>query len=151
MLEQNAIHVELSSTALSMDKALAFVQTEEYGGIASFIGTVRNQNENKEVESLFYEAHTSLAQNTLMEIANEARSKFFPAKGKIWISHALGKLALGDKAVIVAVATKHRAACMQACQYIIEELKQRAPIWKQENYTKGDQQWLDGKSIIPTV
>ncbi len=126
-------------TPLSLDRALEAVYDEDGGGVALFIGRVRRHNEGKTIRHLFYECHVSMAEKKFDEIVAEMYSKW-PVK-KVAIEHRLGRLEVGEIAVIVAVSAEHRQEAIEACRYGIDELKRRVPIWKKEISDTGEE-WI---------
>lgn len=131
---------------LSIEEAIAFTQGAQHGAQASFIGYVRNHNEGKPVDGLTYDIHQSLAEAILGKIAKKAQEKW--GRGlKIYLAHATGYLSIGGIAVIVMVSSAHRAESLQACAWIIEEIKFKAPVWKKEDYMDGQQEWTKGHSL----
>ena len=121
---------------------------DEAGAQVVFTGVVRNQNEGKSVESLEYEAHDGLAISEGEKIVAEARSLFEIEDAHC--VHRVGHLQIGDVAVMVSVTAAHRKAAFDACQYIIDEVKSRVPIWKREVYTDGKTEWLGaGRGTAP--
>jgi molybdopterin synthase catalytic subunit len=129
----------LSDKALSIDESYAFLQDPEAGGICLFVGTIRNKNQNKDVENLTMEAYNAMAKKQMERIATEAATQW-PIR-KISVSHRTGKLEIGDIAVIIGVCAVHRAEAFKACEWLIDTLKQEVPIWKNEFYTDGSA-WL---------
>lgn len=117
----------------------------EIGGVVRFLGIVRASSEGRTVTGLSYEAYEPMALATFAAIAEEARDRFGDVK--LSIVHASGDLAVGDVAVAVTAQAAHRAAAFDACRYAIDELKQRAPIWKQERYAGGDTRWRSNDGI----
>jgi len=111
------------------------------GGYASFEGWVRDHNEGREVTRLEYEAFEELAVKEGERILEEAAQRF-PIKHAQCI-HRVGALALGDMAVWVGVSSVHRGESFDACRFIIDEVKQRVPIWKKEHYRGGDSGWVN--------
>ena len=110
------------------------------GGLVTFVGYVRaTSDDGRPVGGLTYEAHTELALVALREIGAEASTRFGPAR--VAIAHRVGTLALGEAAVAIAVAAPHRGAAFAACEYAIDELKMRVPIWKKEHYADGAADW----------
>ena len=95
------------------------------------------------MDALEYEAHVELAEKEGATILAEATERFDILQAAC--VHRIGHLEIGDMAVWVGVASAHRDAAFQACRYIIDEVKQRVPIWKKEHYRQGDAQWLDGE------
>ena len=110
------------------------------GAVACFEGTVRNQHEGKEVLGLGYQAYVELAEREGEAIVGEAMQRF--ELESALAAHRVGELALGETSVWVGVAAPHRAAAFDACRYVIDEIKRRVPIWKQEHYRDGKSEWL---------
>ncbi len=131
---------------LSIEEAVLFTKEEEHGAQASFVGYVRNHNEGKDVKGLTYDIHVPLAKKIMKEMAEKAQQKW-GYDLKIYMGHAIGYLDIGAIAVIVMVSSAHRAESIKACQWIIEEIKYKAPVWKKEAYTDGDSQWVEGHSL----
>ena len=111
------------------------------GGYASFEGWVRDHNEGRHVERLEYEAFESLGVKEGTRILSEAIERF--AIRHAACVHRVGGLAIGELAVWVGVSSAHRAEAFAACRYIIDEVKQRLPIWKKEHYADGDSGWVN--------
>jgi molybdopterin synthase catalytic subunit len=111
------------------------------GGYAAFEGWVRNHNEGHAVTSLEYEAFEALACKEGERIIAEAIDKFGVLSAAC--VHRVGKLDIGGIAVWVGVSSKHRAEAFAACQYIIDAVKHRLPIWKKEYYVNGDSGWVN--------
>lgn len=116
------------------------VEHERAGAFASFEGWVRNHNEGRPVLGLRYESYVALAEDEGAKVVAEARDRF--ALCAAVCVHRIGDLAIGDMAVWVGVSAPHRGAAFDACRYIIDEIKDRVPIWKHERYADGDAGWL---------
>jgi molybdopterin synthase catalytic subunit len=125
--------------ALSLDEVYAAVQHREAGGIAVFVGTVRDHDGGKTVASLDYSGHPT-AEVLLRTIATETTDRFDVRA--LAAVHRVGDLAIGDVAVIVAVACPHRGEAFDAARYLIDELKSRLPIWKHQNFSDGTEEWV---------
>jgi molybdopterin synthase catalytic subunit len=110
-----------------------------HGGTVRFLGIVRGSSDGRTVAGLSYEAYDAMALRVFDTIASEARERFGDVL--LTIVHATGELKVGDVAVAVVAAAAHRAEAFDACRYAIDELKQRAPIWKQERYADGETRW----------
>ena len=115
------------------------------GASLLFTGVVREQNEGRPVSGMSYSAHEALAEKELAGICQQAQDQFDIES--CHIVHRLGALKLGEISVAIAVHSPHRDAAYQASRFAIEALKQRVPIFKQEFYTDGDAQYLDGHSL----
>jgi molybdopterin synthase catalytic subunit len=114
------------------------------GAALLFWGVVRNENDGRAVSSLEYQAYARMAEREMLRIADEARARF--GTGAIHVVHRIGLLHVGEASVAIAVASPHRAEAYGASRYVIEELKQRVPVWKREGYVDGDTEWVPGFS-----
>ncbi len=130
------IDIQLLDTPLSPQTCIDFVSNDNAGGISIFIGTVRNQTKGKEVVRLDFEAYAPMAISEMRRIAEQAAKKW-PVE-KMAIHHRVGTLQIGEIAVVIAVATPHRKAAFEACQYGIDTLKETVPIWKKEIFEDGE-------------
>jgi molybdopterin synthase catalytic subunit len=110
------------------------------GACATFEGWVRDHNEGRGVKRLDYQAYVPLAQAEGERILAEAHARY--AIVDALCVHRTGALAIGDLAVWVGVSAAHRGAAFDACRYIIDEVKKRVPIWKNEHYADGESGWL---------
>lgn len=111
------------------------------GGVCTFEGRVRNENDGRQVERLEYEAYEPLAVVEGNKVLAEARKRFPYLDARC--VHRTGLLEIGDLAVWVGVASAHRDEAFKACRYIIDELKIRLPIWKKEHYVDGESDWVN--------
>jgi molybdopterin/thiamine biosynthesis adenylyltransferase/molybdopterin synthase catalytic subunit/rhodanese-related sulfurtransferase len=111
------------------------------GGYTSFEGLVRNHNEGLSVRHLEYEAFEPLAVKEGERIVAEAIKRFGIEHAAC--VHRIGDLAIGEMAVWVGAAARHRDEAFRACRYIIDEVKHRVPIWKKEHYENGDSGWVN--------
>jgi molybdopterin synthase catalytic subunit len=133
--------IALRDTPLDAAALLAAVADPDHGGTALFVGTTRRETGVREVLELRYEAYEELALTELRAIAAEAGRSFAAA---VAVEHRLGAVAVGEPSVVVAASAGHRPAAFAACRYVIDELKARAPIWKQTVYADGTATWVDG-------
>jgi len=127
--------IKISAATLSIDEAYQFVLDESCGGNCLFVGTVRNRNKGKTVTHLDFETYEPMAVKEMDKIADQCLEKFDVKK--IAIHHRSGHVGLKDIAVIIAVASPHRADGFKACQYAIDTLKETVPIWKKEHLEDG--------------
>ena len=125
----------LDPSALAQD-----LTSERAGAFVSFEGRVRNHNSGRVVQRLEYQAYAALAEAEGERILVEASEKF--AIEYACCAHRVGVLAIGDLAVWVGVSSAHRDAAFACCRYIIDEVKRRVPIWKNEHYVDGESGWL---------
>ncbi len=140
------ICIEILETELSLEKAYAFVRDPAHGAVDIFVGTVRNNHLGKEVTGLSYDVHPTLAQQAAQVICEEAIHQC--PEAKIYFAHYKGEQKIGEMSVIIAVSCAHREEAFVACRYIIEELKKRLPIWKNEQYQDEKSAWLSGSSLV---
>lgn len=125
------------------------VRTDACGAVVTFAGVVRERSDDERpVNGLSYEAHETMAVAEFERIAGEARERFGPCE--IAVVHRVGDLRIGEVAVAVAVASAHRGQAFDACEYVIDELKARAPIWKKEHYTDGGSEWIENECTSPS-
>ena len=130
----------LRTTPLSVDECLAAVRRPGAGGIALFVGTVRDEADGTPVSRLEYEAHATMAERELGRILDEIEAG--DPSLRLAALHRTGKLAVGELAVVVAASAPHRAEAFAACREAIERLKERVPIWKKE-WTSDDGRWVN--------
>jgi molybdopterin synthase catalytic subunit len=139
--------IELRDGPLSPDACLATVRQNGSGGIALFIGCVRDFSEGHDVEWLEYEAYVPMAEEKLRQVVEEARERW-PVQGMA-IQHRLGRLEIGEDAVVIAVSCPHRAEAFDACRYAIDRIKEIVPIWKKE-FSASGAVWVGGPASAPT-
>jgi molybdopterin synthase catalytic subunit len=110
------------------------------GACVTFEGWVRDHNDGRSVQRLDYQAYAPLAQSEGERILAEAGERFRIVRARC--VHRVGELAIGDLAVWVGVSAAHRGAAFEAARFIIDEVKLRVPIWKNEHYADGASGWL---------
>ena len=115
------------------------------GGVALFLGTVRDRSEAGKVVEIDYESYVEMAERNLHEIEEDVLRKW-PVK-KIKIVHRIGRLRLGEVSVAVALSTPHRAEAFEACRYAIDRIKRDVPIWKREKLAGGKRIWVAGQTM----
>jgi molybdopterin synthase catalytic subunit len=130
---------EIRAEPLSVDEVLAAVADRRAGGTALFVGTVRDNDEGQAVSSLEYEAHPD-AEQAMNLVAAEVASRHDAVA--VAAVHRVGLLAVGDLAVVVAVACGHRAEAFVAARELIDEIKARVPIWKRQTFADGAVAWV---------
>jgi molybdopterin synthase catalytic subunit len=139
-------HIEISEQPLQLAAAAEFVNALQNGALDMFVGRVRNFNMGKPVRGVSYDVFAPLAQTILQQISAEAQAEF-GGKLRVYIAHFKGRLEVGGISVVIAVGSPHRDEAFKACRYVIEQLKHRAPIWKQEHYEDGDSEWVKGHTL----
>lgn len=137
----------LSATPIDPARERNALEHPAAGGCVTFEGWVRNHNDARAVERLDYQAYAPLAESEGEAIVDEARRRFDLRAARC--VHRVGSLAIGDCAVWVGASADHRDAAFAACRWIIDEVKRRVPIWKNEHYADGDSGWLhpDGTPV----
>jgi molybdopterin synthase catalytic subunit len=130
----------LTAAPLDLGRLVAQVSAPARGGIACFVGVVRDHHGGRAVTSLDYSAYEPMAEAECGRILAEARARW---QANVALEHRLGHLEIGEAAVVIAAAAAHRDAAFAACRYVIEEVKRRVPIWKRERYADGTEAWVD--------
>ena len=132
--------IAVVDTPIVLDALVDAVRTDACGAVVTFLGIVRatSAGDERPVDGLTYEAYPAMALAEMQAIANEAGRKFSTA---IAIVHRTGVLHLGEASVGIAAASAHRGVSFDACEYVIDQLKLRVPVWKKEHYIDGDAAW----------
>lgn len=131
--------IRLETTPLAHERTVAAVARREAGGIVTFIGQVRDHSRGHPIDHLEYEAYAPMALKVMRSIADTIEAEVPGAR--VAIHHRLGRLEIGEVAVVIAAAAAHRAEAFTACRAAIEALKQDVPIWKREVAVDGTT-WL---------
>lgn len=126
---------------------LAKVGGTHDGAVLLFLGTVRDHSEGRVVDGVTYEAYEEMARDLLQAIAAEAAEIL--GTGDVAVLHRVGELDVGEVSVAIAVSSPHRAEAYEASRYVIEEIKKRLPVWKQERYRDGEEAWVRGAMPAP--
>ena len=137
---QDNSSIKITTDKLNIQNCYDFVQDASCGGIALFVGTVRNKTQDKSVTLLDFSSYRAMAIKEMKTIADKALEDFDILK--IAIHHAEGELPIGDIPVIIAVSSPHRKDAFAACQFAIDTLKETVPIWKKEHFEDG-QVWVN--------
>ena len=124
---------------------LARVGGPSDGAVLLFLGTVRDHADGRSVDGLHYEAYQAMAEEVLAAIAREAAERL--GTDRIAVVHRVGELRIGEASVAIAVSSPHRGEAYEASRYVIEEIKKRLPVWKQERYSAGDPRWVRGHDL----
>jgi molybdopterin synthase catalytic subunit len=137
----SALAFQLSSRPLDTAALRLGALEPSAGGFVAFEGWVRNHHEGRAVLRLAYEAFPALAEKEGARVLAEAVKQFGVVRALC--VHRTGELAIGDVAVWVGVSAHHRDEAFRACRYVIDEIKQRVPIWKKEHYADGTSSWVN--------
>lgn len=131
--------IGIRDTPLSVDEVLRAVSDPGSGGIAVFVGTVRDLDHARAVSRLSYSSHPS-AEDQLRAVMEKVGADF-PVRAMAAV-HRIGDLEIGDIAVVVAAACPHRGEAFDACRRLIDDLKATVPIWKHQQFVDGDAEWV---------
>jgi molybdopterin synthase catalytic subunit len=131
---------EMRDTPLSVDEVRAAVTDPGAGGIALFVGTIRDHDGARDVTRLSYSAHPSAAAE--LRIVAEKVAADFDVRALAAV-HRVGDLDVGDLAVVVAVSCPHRGEAFEACRTLIDNLKHDVPIWKHQQFSDGTSEWVN--------
>jgi len=131
----------LTRSPIDTEAASAPCRRDAAGALATFEGTVRNHHRGKPVERLFYDCYEPMALSEGARILDDAAERF-DIHAAVCV-HRVGELAIGEAAVFICVSASHRGAAFDACRYIIDEVKERVPIWKREHFADGVIDWVD--------
>jgi molybdopterin synthase catalytic subunit len=129
----------ITEAPLSVDRLLNLVTDRSVGGIALFVGVVRDHDSGADVVSLDYTQHP-IAETTLARCAEEAAAAHDVVA--LAVEHRVGHLEVGDLAVVVAVGAVHRGPALAACAWLIDTLKAEVPIWKEQRFASGTTAWV---------
>ena len=129
----------LTEEPIDVAAVIAEVGDDGAGGVATFIGTVRNRSRGRTVHYLEYEAYGGMAEKVMAELAAELKQRH--DLSEIAITHRVGRVEIGEPSVVIAVSAPHRAAALAACKEAIDTLKRTVPLWKKEVY-EGGEEWL---------
>ncbi len=133
--------VTITESPIDINNLIEKTRNEDAGAIVSFQGTVRRFTGELEVESLIYESYNEMAEKTMIKICQDALEKYNVID--INVVHRIGKIELKEDSVAICVASAHRKDAFLACEYVIDTIKEKVPIWKKDVTPKGEQQWHD--------
>jgi molybdopterin synthase catalytic subunit len=137
-----AIMVEVarvSATPITLDECTTAVESADAGAVVTFAGIVRDHDGGRTVTLLEYESHPT-AETVLRSVAESVATEFPGVR--IAITHRTGTLEVGDLALACAVSSAHRAEAFAACARLVDEVKRRVPIWKQQHFADGTTEWV---------
>ena len=133
--------VRIQQQDFSQDEEIAALRagSKRMGGIATFTGCARDFSEGREVTKISFDAYGSMAMAEMNRLRDEAIARFKLLDARI--VHRIGVVGAGEQIVFIAAGAEHRAPALQACHWLIDELKQRVPIWKKEITPQGEE-WV---------
>ena len=150
------VRAVLSAEPISVDQAIAAVESDTAGAVVSFSGVVRNHDGGKAVERLSYSAHPTAHQvmadvvgRLVAEqnaVGDEAAGETSGGKAgqpvRIWAAHRIGTLEIGDPALVCAVSAAHRGQAFAVCSELVDRIKEQVPIWKEQFFVDGTVEWV---------
>lgn len=129
---------EITNSPLSADEVISRLAEPAIGAVVTFVGVVRGETDGRPVRYLEYEAYPEMAEATLAQIGDEIRARW-PSIRRVAIVHRVGRLEVGETAVVIALSAAHRPQMFDALRYAIDRLKEIAPIWKKEVWAEGEE------------
>jgi len=144
--EPLALEPLVSAVATDSDGVDPSTGSGRCGAIVTFLGLARNHNQGRRVKHLEYEAYAPLALKTFARIADETRERWPGVR--VALHHRTGRVNIGEASVAIVTASPHRADAYSSCRYVIERVKQIAPVWKREFFEGGDV-WIEGATADP--
>ncbi|MFF1251708.1 molybdenum cofactor biosynthesis protein MoaE [Pseudarthrobacter sp. NPDC058329] len=149
------VNAVLSAEPISVDQAIAAVESDTAGAVVSFSGVVRNHDGGKAVERLSYSTHPTAHQvmaDVVARLVAEQQAQGDSAGGaskqpvRIWAAHRIGMLEIGDPALVCAVSAAHRGQAFAVCSELVDRIKEQVPIWKEQFFTDGTVEWVGAGS-----
>ena len=150
------VNAVLSAEPISVDQAIAAVESDTAGAVVSFSGVVRNHDGGKAVERLSYSAHPTAHQvmaDVVARLAAEQQAQQdggatgpSPQPVRIWAAHRIGMLEIGDPALVCAVSAAHRGQAFAVCSELVDRIKEQVPIWKEQFFVDGTVEWVGAGS-----
>ena len=134
--------LEILPTPIPIPRAIDFVTDPAAGGIDIFLGTTRSEQSpsHRDLIALDYEAYPEMAMNRLNQLAAAARNQWPIVR--LAILHRIGRVAVAEPSVLIAVSSPHRGDAFAACRWLIDQLKADVPIWKKEIWADGTDSWV---------
>lgn len=135
----------IQDAPLSLDALLADCARDDCGALAIFAGTVRNHHDGKPVAHLVYTAHAALGDKMIRDIEREVAARHGVPVCRV--VHRIGALGIGESAILAVVRAPHRAEAFAALRAVVDAVKHRVPIWKEEFYSDGSSAFVRGCCI----
>jgi molybdopterin synthase catalytic subunit len=136
--------IQITQSDFSVDEVLKKLKKNNVGALVTFLGIMRGDSDDRQVDFMEIEVYPEMALKQLNEIRNNALELF--KVEDVHIIHRFGSLNVSENIVLIAVSAGHRSEGFDACEYVIDELKKRVPIWKKE-YTKKGAEWVEEKTF----
>jgi molybdopterin synthase catalytic subunit len=141
--------IDIIKSKIHTDILFSNLSDPACGAIVTFEGRVRNHNDGKKIINLHYECYESMALKVMNEIKEEALKKWDVKK--IIAIHRIGNIPIGETAVWIGVLSVHRKEAFSACEFMINEIKHKVPIWKKETYEDGSTSWVDCCEVVSST
>lgn len=138
--KKNASMIQLTHGPIDSDTLVRRAQSPSAGAVLLFVGCTRQHTAGRETKELTYDAYAEMAENELAILESQARKRW--ELTECLIVHRLGRVPLGEASVAIVVASAHRRATFAAGEWLIDTLKERVPIWKQEHWADGTTEWV---------
>jgi molybdopterin synthase catalytic subunit len=140
------VHAVLSAEPISVDQAIAAVESDTAGAVVSFSGVVRNHDGGKPVDRLSYSAHPT-AHQVMADVVAQLVAEHEDAGDsappvRIWAAHRVGSLEIGEPALVCAVSAAHRGQAFAVCSELVDRIKAQVPIWKEQFFSDGTVEWV---------
>jgi len=131
---------DVSNAPLDEDRIASLVSDDGAGAVVTFAGVVRSRDHDRVVRSLTYEGHPTAAE-VLADVARTIAEEHDVIA--LAVAHRIGDLAIGDAALVAAVASAHRGEAFRACQALVDLTKERLPVWKHQFFADGTDEWVN--------
>lgn len=137
--------IRVTSEPLDTAEAVAHVASPHAGAINVFLGVVRDNNLDRKVDRLVYDAYDAMAEKMMREIAIEAKERF--GLLDCAVLHRTGRLEIGEASLLIAISSGHRAESFEGGHWLVNEIKKRVPVWKKEVWEDGEE-WIEGPESL---
>jgi len=132
----DAVRIQVDDFSIEAEVDALRASSQRIGGITTFLGCARDFSEGRDVFAIEFEQYAGMAEKALLALRTEALQRFDIIEARI--IHRVTTVHAGDQIVLIVVGAEHRKAAFEACEWLIDELKQRVPIWKKETTPDGD-------------
>lgn len=139
--------IEFVREPIDLNRVSTFCSMDRVGAVSLFVGITRRFTGNIETLCLEYEAYESMATMKMLELTTRVAQQW--QIERVAFVHRLGRVAIGETSMVVAVGSAHRANAIEACYWIVERVKAEVPIWKKEHYAEGDPKWIHPVKSYP--
>ncbi|MCW6169250.1 MAG: molybdenum cofactor biosynthesis protein MoaE [Thermoplasmatales archaeon] len=131
--------VTIQKNKINIEELIEKTRSEKAGAIVTFQGTVRKFTDSIEVKSLFYDSYPEMAVKMIRSIMEDATNKYKILD--VNVIHRIGEIGLCEDSVAICVSSQHRKEAFLACEYVIDMIKEKAPIWKKDILQSGGSKW----------